>query len=162
MDNILLSFAFAFMITFFAIPIIIEVARRKKLFDEPDERKVHKMVIPTLGGLGIFGGVFTLAGGEITLNAKTIPVFLGVVAIMVIFYRSLWCLGRGDTPGMKWTHLRLVNFDGQKPNRRQRFSRLCSGVLSLFAAGLGLLWALVDEETLTWHDHISKTFPTPY
>ena len=24
----------------------------------------------------------------------------------------------------------------------------------------GLIWALVDEESLTWHDHISKTFPT--
>jgi hypothetical protein len=23
-----------------------------------------------------------------------------------------------------------------------------------------LFWALVDEENLTWHDHISKTFPT--
>jgi hypothetical protein len=22
------------------------------------------------------------------------------------------------------------------------------------------VWALVDEESLTWHDHISKTFPT--
>jgi hypothetical protein len=56
----------------------------------------------------------------------------------------------------------LVNFDGQKPTQRQRFQRLASGFLSLFAAGLGLLWALVDEETLTWHDHISRTFPTPY
>ena len=28
-------------------------------------------------------------------------------------------------------------------------------------AGLGLLWALVDEESLTWQDHISHTFPTP-
>jgi hypothetical protein len=27
---------------------------------------------------------------------------------------------------------------------------------------LGMLWALVDEEALTWHDHMSKTFPTPY
>jgi uncharacterized RDD family membrane protein YckC len=113
-------------------------------------------------GVGVFGGVFYLAGGQVTLNATTIPVFLGVIAALVIFYRLLWCLGRGDTPGMQWTHLRLVNFDGQKPNRRQRFFRLCSGTLSLFAAGLGLLWALVDEEALTWHDHISKTFPTPY
>jgi hypothetical protein len=23
-----------------------------------------------------------------------------------------------------------------------------------------LLWALADEEKLTWHDHMSKTFPT--
>ncbi len=56
MENILLSAVLAFIITFFAIPIIIEVARKKKLFDEPDERKVHKLVIPTLGGLGIFAG----------------------------------------------------------------------------------------------------------
>src|ERR1700709_1109073 len=56
MANILLSAALAFLITFFAIPIIIQVARDKKLFDEPDERKVHKAVIPTLGGLGIFAG----------------------------------------------------------------------------------------------------------
>jgi UDP-GlcNAc:undecaprenyl-phosphate/decaprenyl-phosphate GlcNAc-1-phosphate transferase len=59
-NNILLSGALAFLITYFAIPIIIQVARQKKMFDEPDERKVHKMVIPTLGGLGIFAG-FILA-----------------------------------------------------------------------------------------------------
>jgi len=23
------------------------------------------------------------------------------------------------------------------------------------------LWALADEENLTWQDHISRTFPTP-
>lgn len=48
MDHILLSAALAFLITFFAIPVIIQVAKAKKLFDEPDERKVHKTVIPTL------------------------------------------------------------------------------------------------------------------
>jgi hypothetical protein len=26
---------------------------------------------------------------------------------------------------------------------------------------LGIVWALLDEEHLTWHDHISKVFPTP-
>jgi UDP-GlcNAc:undecaprenyl-phosphate/decaprenyl-phosphate GlcNAc-1-phosphate transferase len=64
MDNILLTTGLAFLITFFSIPVIIQVAKDKKLFDEPDERKVHKAVIPTLGGLGIFAGfiVATLMG----------------------------------------------------------------------------------------------------
>jgi hypothetical protein len=31
----------------------------------------------------------------------------------------------------------------------------------LIAGGLGIVWILVDEEQLAWHDHISKTFPTP-
>ena len=32
--------------------------------------------------------------------------------------------------------------------------------LSFCAGGVGLLWALADEEKLAWHDHMSKTFPT--
>lgn len=56
LDNILVSVGLGFFITFFAIPIIIQVAKAKRLFDEPDERKVHKTVIPTLGGIGIFAG----------------------------------------------------------------------------------------------------------
>ena len=64
MYHILLSAALSFLITFFAIPVIIQVAKDKKLFDEPDERKVHKTVIPTLGGIGIFAGfiIATLMG----------------------------------------------------------------------------------------------------
>jgi uncharacterized RDD family membrane protein YckC len=111
--------------------------------------------------LGVFGIVFHLAGGVFVLNAKTAPMFMGVAAGVVIFYRLLWCLANGDTAGQKWTRLRLVNFDGQTPTRAQRFYRTASGFLSLMAGGIGLLWGLVDEETLTWHDHISKTFPTP-
>src|SRR5579863_5306577 len=111
--------------------------------------------------LAIFGIVFRLAGGAFVLNAKTAPMFIGVAAGVVIFYRLLWCLANGDTAGQRWTRLRLVNFDGQKPTRAQRFCRTASGFLSLMAGGIGLLWGLVDEETLTWHDHISKTFPTP-
>jgi uncharacterized RDD family membrane protein YckC len=111
--------------------------------------------------LFIFGIVFRLAGGVFVLNTKTAPIFLGAAVCIVIFYRLLWCLANGDTIGQKWTRLRLVNFDGQRPTRAQRFYRTASGFLSLMAGGIGLLWGLVDEETLTWHDHISKTFPTP-
>jgi UDP-N-acetylmuramyl pentapeptide phosphotransferase/UDP-N-acetylglucosamine-1-phosphate transferase len=40
------------------------VAKEKRLFDEPDERKIHQVVIPTLGGLGIFAGfVFSILMG---------------------------------------------------------------------------------------------------
>jgi uncharacterized RDD family membrane protein YckC len=114
-----------------------------------------------LMALAVFGIIFHLAGGVFVLSAKTAPMFLAAAAGVVVFYRVLWCLANGDTAGQCWTHLRLVNFDGQRPTRTQRFYRLASGLLSLLAAGIGLLWSLVDEETLTWHDHISKTFPTP-
>ena len=56
MLNIILTLTASFLITFLAIPVIIQVAKDKKLYDEPGERKIHKVVIPTLGGLGIFAG----------------------------------------------------------------------------------------------------------
>jgi uncharacterized RDD family membrane protein YckC len=114
-----------------------------------------------LMALAVFGIIFRLAGGAFVLDAKTAPIFLAAAAGVVVFYRVLWCLADGDSAGQRWAHLRLVNFDGQRPTRTQRFYRLASGLLSFLAAGIGLLWSLVDEETLTWHDHISKTFPTP-
>jgi uncharacterized RDD family membrane protein YckC len=111
--------------------------------------------------LALFGIIFHLAGGAFVLSAKTGPMFLAAAAGVVLFYRVLWCLANGDSAGQRWAQLRLVNFDGQRPTRTQRFYRLASGLLSFLAAGIGLLWSLVDEETLTWHDHISRTFPTP-
>jgi uncharacterized RDD family membrane protein YckC len=135
--------------------------------DAPVAIPVHRAMAAALDtsiilmALAIFGIVFHLAGGAFVLNGKTSPMFLGAIAGVVIFYRLLWCLANGDTAGQKWARLRLVNFDGQTPTRTQRFYRTASGFLSLMAGGIGLLWGLVDEETLTWHDHISKTFPTP-
>lgn len=88
MDNILLSGGLAFLITFFSIPVIIDVSNNKKLFDEPDERKVHSTVIPTLGGLGIFAGFIlaTLLG----VPSSVPPVFQYFVAsMMVIFFLGI-------------------------------------------------------------------------
>ena len=84
MDNIFLSGALGFLITFFAIPIIIQVARRKKLFDEPEERKVHKVVIPTLGGLGIFGG-FILATLMAAPTGSNELQYFAAAAIVIFF-----------------------------------------------------------------------------
>ena len=85
MDNILISAALSFLITFFAIPVIIQVAKDKKLFDEPDERKVHKAVIPTLGGLGIFAGfiVATLMG--VPMGITTELQYIAAACIVIFF-----------------------------------------------------------------------------
>jgi len=111
--------------------------------------------------VGLFLGVFFLSGGMLLLSKENAPFLISVAALMGLFYRFLWVLGNGETPGMRFAGLRLVNFDGRSPDRDQRAFRQVSTLLSFLSAGLGLVWALVDEENLTWHDHISKTFPTP-
>ena len=60
--RLLIPFAaiISFFMVFFSIPTILRVARQKNLFDEPGSRTVHKVRIPTLGGLAIFiGFLFT-------------------------------------------------------------------------------------------------------
>lgn len=56
MYDIILALITSFALTFVAIPSIISVARKKKLFDEPDHRKSHTVNTPSLGGIGIFAG----------------------------------------------------------------------------------------------------------
>lgn len=88
MNYILLSSVLAFLVTFLAMPIIIQVVNDKKLFDENDERKVHKNIIPTLGGLGIFAGfiIATLMGVP---SAITSQLQYYAAAIIVIFFLGI-------------------------------------------------------------------------
>jgi uncharacterized RDD family membrane protein YckC len=135
--------------------------------DAPVALPAHRLMAATVDSsmiaiaVGLFLAIFYLSGGHIVFTRQSVLLFVGVVAAIVFLYRLLWCLGDGDTLGMQSVGLRLVNFDGRPPDRDQRTFRLAASVLSLVSAGLGLVWALVDEENLTWHDHISKTFPTP-
>jgi len=113
-----------------------------------------------LVGVGAFLAIFFISGGQVALDKQALSFSLGVTAVIALFYRVLWCLADGDSPGMRFAGLRLVDFDGRRPDREQRGIRQVASLLSILSAGLGLVWALVDEENLTWHDHISKTFPT--
>lgn len=49
-----------FLITFLVIPSIVNVSNARKLFDEPNQRRLNKVVIPTMGGIAIFIG-FTIS-----------------------------------------------------------------------------------------------------
>lgn len=53
----ILAFITAFTLTYFLIPSIIHVAKIKNLCDEPGERRAHREVTPSLGGIGIFAGL---------------------------------------------------------------------------------------------------------
>ena len=49
----------SFGISLFSIPNIIYIAKRKRLFDRPDNhRKLHTRIVPNLGGIGIFFAFF--------------------------------------------------------------------------------------------------------
>ena len=53
---IIIAFASALIITWYYIPKVITVVKQRHLEDKPGVHKIHKADIPTLGGIGIFGG----------------------------------------------------------------------------------------------------------
>jgi uncharacterized RDD family membrane protein YckC len=117
------------------------------------------IVIPVCG-FAIFVTAFHLMAGAVEVSARTLQFYGAAALLILLFYRLLCCVANVDTPGMQFAGLRLLNMDGHFPQRRARFIRLGGGFISLVSAGLGLLWALFDEERLAWHDHMSGTFPT--
>jgi UDP-GlcNAc:undecaprenyl-phosphate/decaprenyl-phosphate GlcNAc-1-phosphate transferase len=56
MYAIILGFITAFVLTYFAIPSIIGIAKAKHLYDKPNDRSSHAEIVPRLGGIGIFAG----------------------------------------------------------------------------------------------------------
>jgi uncharacterized RDD family membrane protein YckC len=86
--------------------------------------------------------------------------FATTFALITMFYGLLFAISGRETPGQHWTNLQLINFDGFPPDGSSRALRFAGSWLSFGACGIGLLWALLDEEFLTWHDHMSKTFLT--
>ena len=56
MYAVILGFITAFTLTFSIIPVIIRVARERRIYDRPNERSSHDEPTPSLGGIGIFAG----------------------------------------------------------------------------------------------------------
>jgi uncharacterized RDD family membrane protein YckC len=109
---------------------------------------------------GLFLVAFRLMGGEFTLSKTNMLMFGGMLPLIALTYGLFWTIAGTETAGMHWTHLRLTTFDGFPPEAKQRILRFAGSCLSMCTVA-GLLWSFADEESLTWQDHISHTFPTP-
>lgn len=88
MLDVFLTASVSFIISFLAIPVIMQIAELKKLYDVPDERKVHTHAVTSLGGVGIFGG-FLLAS-LLSIQGYLNPEFqYFFAAALVIFFLGL-------------------------------------------------------------------------
>ena len=111
-------------------------------------------------GCAIGAGLFLYVDGHLTTDKHLLPFLLGALFTVPLLYKLLWAFAGQDTIGTQMAGLELVDFDGKQPTKARRFQRLFGSILSFLAAGIGMVWALVDEDKLTWHDHMSGTFPT--
>ncbi len=113
-----------------------------------------------LCGVAFTFGVLRIAGVAFEWDKHSAAFLLLGLLTVPLFYKILWAIAGVDTIGMRSAGLQLIDFDGNPPSSARRYQRLGGSVLSFLAAGIGLVWSLVDEDRLTWQDHISSTFPT--
>lgn len=102
MNNWILNDIIAFFISLFIagiiIPQILLIAFRKKLFDDIDERKIHKGVVPRLGGIAFFPSIlFSFAlvvgfslkyfGKEVggIYFSDVVPFYFMICAVLLMF-----------------------------------------------------------------------------
>lgn len=109
---------------------------------------------------GVFGGIVLNVAKDMPSNKLVLGIGLMVPCVFWGVYHYLFLVHSAVTPGMQMAQLRLASFTGQPTNRRIRRSRALAMLLSCASAGLGLAWAVVDEDTLCWHDKISRTYLT--
>ncbi len=102
-----------------------------------------------------------LAGSAIKHLAHGPWAVAGAMALLFavgIVYQAIFFTLSDATPGMKYAGISLCTFDEQIPTRVQLRRRLGTLLVSLLPVGLGLIWVLFDEDHLSWHDRLSRTY----
>ena len=84
----------------------------------------------------------------------------GLAALILtgLLYHAFFLMTTLSTPGMMYARIGLCTFDDEYPTRIQLRGRLGALLVSLLPVGLGMAWAIFDEDHLSWHDRISRTY----
>ena len=104
-QNYVMTLAVAVLLAGLIIPKILLIAFRKKLFDSVDERKIHRGIVPRLGGISFLPAIgfsFCLVAGfniryglsgdmpmVKALAAMAVPVFFLVCSLLLIYLVGL-------------------------------------------------------------------------
>jgi uncharacterized RDD family membrane protein YckC len=128
-----------------------------------DERRIAGL-IDTACLLFAYGGFLTLfgsLGGQFTFSKLSAVMCVATFVIVYLQYFALFTVFGGTTPGMMLRGLHVVSFSGEPPTPRQMLWRSAGYMLSAGTFFMGFLWAMWDEDALTWHDRLSRTYLCP-
>lgn len=78
----------SFILALLSIPTILRIARAKNLYDSFDERKIHKQLVPPLGGVAIFiGFLFTTILSSYQMDFNSLKYV--ILASSIMFFIGL-------------------------------------------------------------------------
>jgi UDP-GlcNAc:undecaprenyl-phosphate/decaprenyl-phosphate GlcNAc-1-phosphate transferase len=84
---LILALTCAMFVTWYLIPRVIKIVNERRLTDKPGKHKIHKLEVPTLGGIGIFGGF--AFGFMLAVNSYMYGVSYFTAALLGLFFIGL-------------------------------------------------------------------------
>ncbi len=109
-----------------------------------------------------FVAVFAEVVGQVPTGLPAALALAATGAAMYLGYELLFFSLRGDTPGMRYARIGLCTFADENPTRAEMRRRILAQLVAVCPMGLGLLWALLDDDGLGWHDRMSRMYQRAY
>jgi uncharacterized RDD family membrane protein YckC len=126
-------------------------------------------IMAALVDIGIVAAAFLLFVGVFAFSTTHFPTgrvaLAGAAAILLamgLLYQYLFFTLTDATPGMRYSDIALCTFEDENPTRPAMRARIAALLLSALPLGLGFLWAVFDEDSLGWHDRITRTYQRSY
>jgi uncharacterized RDD family membrane protein YckC len=125
-----------------------------------DDRRIAGVIDAAclLFAYGGFVALFSSLGGQFSATKFNALVYVATFAVVYLQYFALFTIFGGTTPGMMIRGLQVASFSGAPPTPRQYLLRSIGYVASAAAVFAGFAWSWWDEDHLTWHDRISRTY----
>ncbi len=135
----------------------------------PQTAPLDLRLMATTVDLIMVGFAFTLFVGVTAHFAHRLPVGVpgliaagGTFAALYPLYELLFFTFSDQTPGMRYARIGLCTLSDENPTRSAIRKRILAQFVALCPFGLGILWALLDEDGLGWHDRISRMYQRAY
>ncbi len=132
-----------------------------RLYQAPFSRRMMATMVDAALILSLVWGTAYFAASHFDhLPSLRVSEVCGVIATLgfAALYEWFFLTFAKVTPGMRYAQLSLCTFDEEVPNAAQVKERMKAMLISVLPVGLGVVWSIFDEDQMSWHDRLSKTY----
>ncbi len=132
-----------------------------KLYQAPFGRRMMATMVDAALILSLVWGVAYLVASRFDhLPSIRVSEVCGVIVTLgfAALYEWFFLTFAKVTPGMRYAQLSLCTFDEEVPTAAQIKGRMKAMLISVLPVGLGMVWSIFDEDQMSWHDRLSKTY----
>ena len=128
------------------------------------DRIMAGIVDCALVGIAFLLFVYVFSASTARVPEGRAAVIGAAVILLAIFvlYQLIFFSFSESTPGMLYARIALCTFEDNNLSRAELRKRVFALLLAAAPLGLGLLYAIFDEDHLGWHDRMTRSYQRSY